>query len=89
MKTISIDQGEMARRISRYQDLSPLAGQRSSAIPQSAADVVWARNPHSVIGLDAGLETPINQDRPADRRDAGRIGPRPLHVAPLTGVIRT
>ncbi len=64
MKTKSIDQGEMARRISRYQDLSPLAGQRSPAIPQPAADVVWARKLLSVIGLDEGLDTPINRGAP-------------------------
>jgi quercetin dioxygenase-like cupin family protein len=64
MKTISITQTGMAPRISRFTDLSPLADQRSAAIPQAGADVVWARKLLSVIGLDEGLETPINQDAP-------------------------
>ncbi len=64
MKTISITQAEMAGRISRFTDLSPLASQRNPAIPQAAADVVWARKLCSVIGLDEGLETPINQNAP-------------------------
>ncbi len=64
MKTIKLSQTEMARRISRFEDLEPLPVQRDSEIPQAAKDMVYARKLLSVIGLESTEETPINVDAP-------------------------
>lgn len=61
MKTIRISKQDMAKRISRFQDLRPLPIQ-NEAIPEKARDVVYARKLLSVIGLDAS--TPISADAP-------------------------
>ena len=64
MHTINISKQEMEGRISRFSQLEPLEAQKSTAIPMEAADKVWSRKLLSVIGLDEGLETPINANAP-------------------------
>ena len=63
MKTIRIDQQEMASRISRFAQLKPLPIQNSS-IPEKARDVVYSRKLLSVIGLEEDAQTPINAQAP-------------------------
>jgi len=62
MKTISISQREMQKRIARFRDLKPLPIQ-SSDIPLAARDVVYSRKLLSVIGLEEA-PTPINVGAP-------------------------
>lgn len=64
MRTIDIPQDEMAARIARYADLEPMEAQKNLDIPVEAADIVWSRQLLSVIGLDGGLDTPINSAAP-------------------------
>ena len=64
MRTIEISGAEMQARIARYQDLEPLEAQKNTDIPVEAADIVWSRKLLSVIGLDEGLDTPINSSAP-------------------------
>ncbi len=64
MRTIEITDNEMRARVARYDDLEPLEAQKNSGIPVEAADIVWSRKLLSVIGLDGGLETPINSAAP-------------------------
>ena len=64
MRTIEISGQEMQRRVAHYDKLEPLEAQKNMAIPVEAADIVWARKLLSVIGLDEGLETPINSSAP-------------------------
>jgi quercetin dioxygenase-like cupin family protein len=61
MKTISLSQVEMQRRIARFKALKPLPIQNAS-IPEKARDVVYARKLLSVIGLET--KTPINAEAP-------------------------
>jgi quercetin dioxygenase-like cupin family protein len=62
MKTITMSQAEMAKRISRFNQLSPLRIQQSD-IPLAARDVVYSRKLLSVIGLE-DAHTPINEGAP-------------------------
>jgi quercetin dioxygenase-like cupin family protein len=62
MRTISISQQDMQKRIARYHELKPLAIQRSD-IPLAARDVVYSRKLLSVIGL-TDAQTPINAEAP-------------------------
>ncbi len=55
---------EMARRVSRYEQLKPLPVQASNQVPQAARDVVYARQLLSVIGLEGTRKTPINSSAP-------------------------
>ncbi len=55
---------EMARRVSRYEQLKPLPVQASNQVPQAARDVVYARQLLSVIGLEGTSKTPINSSAP-------------------------
>jgi len=64
MRTIEITGPDMQARVARYDDLEPLEAQKDSGIPVAAADVVWSRKLLSVIGLDGGLQTPINAAAP-------------------------
>ena len=64
MRTIEISGTEMQARIARYDQLEPLEAQQNSNIPLEAADIVWSRKLLSVIGLDQGLDTPINSAAP-------------------------
>jgi quercetin dioxygenase-like cupin family protein len=61
MKTISLSQADMRRRIARFRELKPLPIQNAS-IPEKARDVVYARKLLSVIGLET--KTPINAEAP-------------------------
>ena len=54
----------MESRIARFADLTPLEAQKYTDMPQEAADIVWSRRLMSVIGLDEGLDTPINAAAP-------------------------
>lgn len=60
MRTIDISADEMAARVARFNELEPMKAQANPNIPQEAADIVWSRKLLSVIGLDEGLDTPIN-----------------------------
>ena len=62
MKTITISQEDMQKRIARYRGLKPLPIQQS-AIPLAARDVVYSRKLLSVIGLEDAA-TPINVGAP-------------------------
>ena len=61
MKTISVSQKEMDKRIARFRSLKPLPIQNPS-IPEKARDVVYSRKLLSVIGLETS--TPINAEAP-------------------------
>ncbi len=63
MKTATLTDAQMARRISRFKELKPLPIQ-DAAIPEAARDVVYARKLLSVIGLADGPGTPINAGAP-------------------------
>lgn len=62
MKTISVSQQDMQKRIARYRDLKALPIQ-SGDIPLAARDVVYSRKLLSVIGLEDAA-TPINVGAP-------------------------
>lgn len=64
MRTIAISAAEMRARIARYAELEPMEAQKNTDIPVEAADIVWSRKLMSVIGLDEGLDTPINSAAP-------------------------
>ena len=64
MRTIDISPSEMARRVARYAELDPLEVQKSTNLPQEAADIVWARKLLSVVGLEKDADTPINSAAP-------------------------
>lgn len=63
MKTISMSQNEMQKRIARFRSLQPLPIQ-NEAIPVAARDVIYSRKLLSVIGLEANANTPINAGAP-------------------------
>jgi quercetin dioxygenase-like cupin family protein len=62
MKTITISEKDMEKRVARFKNLSPLPIQQSD-VPLAARDVVYARELLSVIGLE-GAQTPINAGAP-------------------------
>lgn len=64
MQTIEISQKEMDERIARFTNLEPMEAQKSMDVPIEAADIVWSRKLLSVIGLEDGLQTPINSSAP-------------------------
>lgn len=64
MKTIRISNAEMQGRVARFDQLEALEAQKSARIPVEAADIVWSRKLLSVIGLEEGLDTPINSAAP-------------------------
>ena len=64
MKTISLSQADMERRISQFQDLQPLPIQQDGEIPLAATDLIYARKLLSVIGLESAAETPISSAAP-------------------------
>ena len=61
---------EMARRVSRFQQLRPLPVQASDRAPQAARDVVYARELLSVIGLEGTAKSPSIRRRPSQERPA-------------------
>jgi quercetin dioxygenase-like cupin family protein len=63
MKTISLSQKDMEKRIARFRALKPLPIQ-NAAVPEKARDVVYARKLLSVIGLETKARTPINAEAP-------------------------
>ena len=64
MRTIHIPADKMATRVARFGALKPLPSQTNPAIPQAAADHVYARKLFSVIGLEGGAATPISAGAP-------------------------
>lgn len=64
MHTLHIAPEQMETRIARFRDLQPLEIQKSSAVPEAARDVVYARKLLSVIGLEGNSKTPINSAAP-------------------------
>ena len=63
MKTITLSNQDMEKRIARFKRLSPLPLQQSD-IPLAARDVVYSRKLLSVIGLESSASTPINAQAP-------------------------
>jgi quercetin dioxygenase-like cupin family protein len=63
MKTITLSKKDMDARIARFRLLKPLPTQNES-IPVEARDVIYSRKLLSVIGLEAGANTPINAQAP-------------------------
>jgi quercetin dioxygenase-like cupin family protein len=61
MKTITLSNQDMEKRIARFKRLSPLPIQQSD-IPLAARDVVYSRKLLSVVGLET--TTPINAAAP-------------------------
>jgi quercetin dioxygenase-like cupin family protein len=61
MKTITLSNQDMEKRIARFKRLSPLPIQQSD-IPLAARDVVYSRKLLSVVGLET--MTPINAAAP-------------------------
>ncbi len=64
MRTIARSKHQMEGRVARFSQLQPLEAQKNTAIPLEAADKVWSRRLLSAIGLDGGLQTPINASAP-------------------------
>lgn len=64
MRTIQISADEMTSRVARFKKLDVMEAQKNTDIPVEAADVVWSRKLMSVIGLEDGLDTPINAGAP-------------------------
>lgn len=64
MRTIQISAEEMTDRVARFNKLEVMEAQKNTDIPVEAADVVWSRKLMSVIGLEDGLDTPINAGAP-------------------------
>ena len=64
MKTIHIDDAQMAIRIGRFGELKPLPVQSNPDVPLAAADLIYARKLYSVIGLEGGSATPISVGAP-------------------------
>jgi quercetin dioxygenase-like cupin family protein len=64
MKTIEVSATQMARRIARYGDLSPMPLQQDQDIPVEMQDLVYARELLSVIGLEGDDVTPISVAAP-------------------------
>ena len=66
MKTKFISKEEMFKRISFYNKLKQLPIQIDKTIPQEGKDIVYARELHSVIGLEGNInnDTPINKNAP-------------------------
>jgi quercetin dioxygenase-like cupin family protein len=63
MKTITVSNKDMDKRIARFRSLKPLPIQNPS-IPEKARDVVYSRKLLSVIGLESKANTPINAEAP-------------------------
>lgn len=83
MRTITISKEKMAGRVARFNELEVMEAQQNPNIPQEAADIVWSRKLLSVIGLDSGLETPINSSAPI--KGAGGITITMAACPPGTG----
>lgn len=64
MQTIEVSLEEMEERIARFANLKPMEAQKNMDVPLEAADIVWSRKLLSVIGLEDGLQTPINSAAP-------------------------
>jgi quercetin dioxygenase-like cupin family protein len=64
MKTIELSQMDMSPRVGRFSDLDILEAQKNSDIPLAAADIVWSRKLLPVVGLDDGIDSPINSAAP-------------------------
>ena len=64
MRTIEISADDMETRIARFADLRPLPAQTNPAIPQAAADLIWAREILPVIGAAGGKQTPMSAGAP-------------------------
>ncbi len=64
MKTISITEQDMEKRVSRFADLKPLPLSESLDMSQEAKDVIYARKLLSVIGLGEDSNTPVSMGAP-------------------------
>ena len=63
MRTTAMSAEEMAPRVTRYQELKPLALPDDPDIPLEAKDLICALRILSVIGLE-GVTTPANDGAP-------------------------
>ena len=66
MKTITISQADMEKRVSRLANLQPLPLADSLDMSQEAKDIIYARTILSVIGFGEDAETPISKGAPID-----------------------
>ncbi|MCZ6606025.1 MAG: cupin domain-containing protein, partial [Alphaproteobacteria bacterium] len=64
MKTITISQADIEKRVSRLANLQPLPLADSLDMPQEAKDIIYSRTILSVIGLEADAETPVSKGAP-------------------------
>ena len=66
MKTINISKSDMLKRISFFKKSNPLPIQMDQSIPQKGKDIVYARELHSIIGLEnnSNESSPINRNAP-------------------------
>lgn len=64
MKTVELSREEMHARMARFGDLVPLEAQKNAPLPQTAVDLIYSRKLLSVIGLESGTNTPINNAAP-------------------------
>jgi hypothetical protein len=64
MRTIDISPEDMAKRVSRFNELNPLRAAESLDMPQEAKDIIYSRELLSVIGLEGDADTPVNQGAP-------------------------
>ena len=64
MRTIDISPEDMAKRVSRFNELNPLRAAESLDMPQEARDIIYSRVLLSVIGLEGDADTPVNQGAP-------------------------
>ena len=64
IRTIDISPEDMAKRVSRFNELNPLRAAESLDMPQEAKDIIYSRELLSVIGLEGDADTPVNQGAP-------------------------
>ncbi|MDB5367547.1 MAG: hypothetical protein JWM77_3474 [Rhodospirillales bacterium] len=83
MRTIEPTQDDVARRIARFDQLTPIAAQRDSDLPQAAADLIFSRRLLPVIALKDDTDGPFGNQAPI--RDAGGLTMTIAACPPGTG----
>jgi len=68
MKTIPMTTEDVAERVARFEELTPMAAQNDERIPLEAADLIWSRKLMPVITYGEGVEGAVRQDRTDHRR---------------------
>ena len=64
MKTIPMTTEDMAERVARFEELTPMAAQNNERIPLEAADLIWSRKLMPVITYGEGVEGPFGKIAP-------------------------